>query len=783
MARVTLRGNELVIQFSGGATKPTGVTINRDDSVAAITSQIEKAKTAAKGFAMGLGKSAELTAINSKAEANRIYGGLHAVGAKTEEKAEAPKAPKKEPETKPAPQKKEKPVTEAKKPKAEEPKPPKKEEEKKLEKKHEKPQPRISVLWIKDKLSGAGKSDRKGSAATTLHMNSAYLDLFLSAEGQRGIERTPQQRDATVAVFNALAQGGKFRYNLVQAASENPAFPEFAVLEKFFGDPGKAWKLSPEADPEVILAVDMFIRYYFLSVAAGTDNGYREELNQAMGWRLENVEGIKALKIKYDSPEEHRAAIMKLYLTGPMDSETLTAAALYLRREDLEEKVKNPSQIEAWKAPEITPVLPSETEVAPPEAVTEAPAEEGLLAVRGRVGIIGDSVTAGSATKNRSYVDLLITGSPDATIGKYGVSGNTTSQMRKRFDKEILGQKPPYDVVVIQGGVNDIASGIPLTTTKANLSAMFKAAQDKGMQVVVFTIAPWGGSDNWNSSAQQKTDEFNKWLLAQDGKGITVVDLSSMRDGDSPKMKTDYDSGDHLHPNKDGQLEIARLAAERLSGVPLRKAPQTELEKFADANWKDLPTRIYGAARGGKPEEVMAIARTLPKDYATLPLALNELGRTDITDAFDMMFNDYLHQDKAFLDFASGRKNYAALANPAVRLSPSSNAAERRFAAEAVQDFIRYIAERTDDPAYAKFKEDIRVLSKAVLGLKGDELVKDGIPDLRTIAAVAVYTWRKAHMEAAAGEWTKKIPNVTIPQGAQQPAPEQKKKERTVLEL
>jgi hypothetical protein len=219
---------------------------------------------------------------------------------------------------------------------------------------------------------------------------------------------------------------------------------------------------------------------------------------------------------------------------------------------------------------------------------------------------------------------------------------------------------------------------------------------------------------------------------------------------------------------------------------PAKREP-TALEKFAGENWKNLPARIAGAASSGKPEDVVDIIRNLPKDpenpkktkYPDLQAALKELGRTDIQDAFDKMFNEYLHKNNGFLSFVRGRKNYSNIGYDAYRLSADSTQDQRTYVAEAVQEFVMDMTARKDDSRFALLKDDVKLLTGTVLGLKTDRLIKDGMPDMRTIAAVALVARRMANPNELVGAWADRLGvKVATPvpgQPAQQAKPPEEK--------
>jgi lysophospholipase L1-like esterase len=102
------------------------------------------------------------------------------------------------------------------------------------------------------------------------------------------------------------------------------------------------------------------------------------------------------------------------------------------------------------------------------------------------VVMFGDSITQGWSQQAPAFFE----GRPYANKG---ISGNTTGQMLQRFKADVLSQTPA--VVVILGGINDLASGTDAKTVAAiesNMSAMIDQARKSRIRVVLASILPVG---------------------------------------------------------------------------------------------------------------------------------------------------------------------------------------------------------------------------------------------------------------------------------------------------
>jgi acyl-CoA thioesterase I len=100
--------------------------------------------------------------------------------------------------------------------------------------------------------------------------------------------------------------------------------------------------------------------------------------------------------------------------------------------------------------------------------------------------MFGDSITQGWSQQAPAFFE----GRP--YVNK-GISGNTTGQMLQRFKADVLSQTPA--VVVILGGINDLASGTDAKTVAAiesNINMMIDQAKRSRIRVVVASILPVG---------------------------------------------------------------------------------------------------------------------------------------------------------------------------------------------------------------------------------------------------------------------------------------------------
>jgi lysophospholipase L1-like esterase len=167
---------------------------------------------------------------------------------------------------------------------------------------------------------------------------------------------------------------------------------------------------------------------------------------------------------------------------------------------------------------------------------------------------LGDSLTA-RYRLSFSYPDLLARwrGIP---VHNFGVSGNTTAQMLERLD-EVLASGPAPQVVVILGGTNDIARGMPVEGALANLRTIAEKVRDSGRRPVLVCPPPSG------SFQRERAEALRAGLRDYArGQGFVFVDpWPAMEDPARRGWARPELALDVLHPNERGQYVIAEQIA------------------------------------------------------------------------------------------------------------------------------------------------------------------------------------------------------------------------------
>lgn len=116
-----------------------------------------------------------------------------------------------------------------------------------------------------------------------------------------------------------------------------------------------------------------------------------------------------------------------------------------------------------------------------------APPRVEAPAVRPRVVFLGDSLTAGYGLPKEQSVPSLVQKRLDAEgydyeVVNHGVSGDTSAGGVSRLDWALDGD---VRVLVLELGANDGLRGLPVESTKANLSDIIERAKARGVTVLL----------------------------------------------------------------------------------------------------------------------------------------------------------------------------------------------------------------------------------------------------------------------------------------------------------
>jgi lysophospholipase L1-like esterase len=180
------------------------------------------------------------------------------------------------------------------------------------------------------------------------------------------------------------------------------------------------------------------------------------------------------------------------------------------------------------------------------------------------VAALGDSITEGSPgydsrrggdeTSQWQYWAARI--EPRLEFRNRGIYGQRTDEIMARLEGCVSGA----DLLVVQGGINDIAQGRQADSAAANLRAMVRRGRELGPRVVIVDVLPW--NNGW-PDAEPKIRRLNALIaeLARD-EGIPLLRFhDTLEDPDCPgRMRAEWTS-DGDHPSVEGYRRLGEVAA------------------------------------------------------------------------------------------------------------------------------------------------------------------------------------------------------------------------------
>jgi lysophospholipase L1-like esterase len=180
------------------------------------------------------------------------------------------------------------------------------------------------------------------------------------------------------------------------------------------------------------------------------------------------------------------------------------------------------------------------------------------------VAALGDSITEGSpeydsrhgGDETSQWEYWAGRADPRLEFRNCGIYGQRTDEILARLEEAAIGA----DVLIVQGGINDIAQGRPVEDAAANLRAMVRRGLELGLRVAVADVLPW--NNGW-PGAEPKIRRLNELIAAiAREEGVTVLPFhDTLEDPDRPgRMREEWTHADGDHPSVHGYRRLGEVA-------------------------------------------------------------------------------------------------------------------------------------------------------------------------------------------------------------------------------
>ncbi len=186
-----------------------------------------------------------------------------------------------------------------------------------------------------------------------------------------------------------------------------------------------------------------------------------------------------------------------------------------------------------------------------------------------RLSALGDSITAGNPgydpdparqpfegdDPESQYLYWAAQADPRIEFRNHGVGGETTAEIVRRFDDAAADA----DVLIVQGGINDVVHGLDVEEAAANLRSLVRRAKEVGLGVVVPNVLPW---NNGYPDADPKIRRLNELIAAlgaEEGVDVLPFYETLEDDGRPGRMREDWTPGGN-HPSVSGHRRLGEIA-------------------------------------------------------------------------------------------------------------------------------------------------------------------------------------------------------------------------------
>lgn len=200
--------------------------------------------------------------------------------------------------------------------------------------------------------------------------------------------------------------------------------------------------------------------------------------------------------------------------------------------------------------------------------VTTSPDREGRAVL---VAALGDSITAGSPRwdpdpavreligdrldRRSQWGYWLERREPGVRVRNCGVPGERTDEIAQRLEDCARGA----EILIVQGGVNDLAQGRPAADAADDLRSMIRRGKELGLRVATVEVLPW---NNGYPAAVPAIDDLNRRIRAlARAEGVPVSPwYAALEDPRAPDRMRPQLTEDGDHPTAEGY----RLLAQRV---------------------------------------------------------------------------------------------------------------------------------------------------------------------------------------------------------------------------
>ncbi len=148
-----------------------------------------------------------------------------------------------------------------------------------------------------------------------------------------------------------------------------------------------------------------------------------------------------------------------------------------------------------------------------------------------------------------------------------GISGDTTGGMLDRLGRSVLELEPAPDIVLVQGGINDLYTGVPEDDIVDNIRAIVRKTKETLPEagVIVQSIYPVSASRGMDlNGAIRRVNARLKALTEEEG--CLYADVHAALAAEDGALAAGY-ADDGLHPSVKGYRAVAPVVSDAILAV------------------------------------------------------------------------------------------------------------------------------------------------------------------------------------------------------------------------
>jgi lysophospholipase L1-like esterase len=186
------------------------------------------------------------------------------------------------------------------------------------------------------------------------------------------------------------------------------------------------------------------------------------------------------------------------------------------------------------------------------------------------VAVAGDSISAGSPLWDPDpTVRTRIAGPDERSHWQWWASqsdlrlefrttavyGERTDEIARRLELVLSGA----DVLVVQGGINDVVQRWPLEEAAGNIEAMLARGRAAGLALAVADVLPWNNGDERAAGDIRRLNALIRQIAARAGAALLPFHDTLADPADPSRMRQGLsDDGDH--PSVEGHRRLGERA-------------------------------------------------------------------------------------------------------------------------------------------------------------------------------------------------------------------------------